>query len=49
MWTVYLLKFTNGHIYVGSTNDLERRLKSYDAGQVQSTRGHLPFELKSHI
>ena len=49
MWYVYFLELGNGDIYVGSTNDLKRRFSSHHAGQVLSTKGHLPITLKSYI
>ena len=48
-WSVYFLELSNGDLYVGSTNDLDRRLTSHSAGQVQSTRSFRPVELKSYI
>ena len=36
MWYVYFLELSNGHIYVGSTNDLRRRVGSHQRGHVQS-------------
>jgi putative endonuclease len=39
----------NGDIYVGSTNDLKRRVASHQAGQVQSTKAGLPAILKSYV
>ena len=49
MWYVYFLKLSNNDIYVGSTNDLRRRIKSLDDGHVLSTKAHLPVTLKSYI
>ena len=49
MWYVYFLELSNDDIYVGSTSDIDRRLKSHSAGQVQSTKGYLPVELKSFV
>jgi len=49
MWYVYFLQLNNGDIYVGSTNDLKRRLSSHQAGQVLSTKVHLPVRLKSYV
>jgi putative endonuclease len=49
MWYVYFLQLSNDDIYVGSTNDLKRRFSSHQAGQVLSTKGHLPAILKSYI
>jgi predicted GIY-YIG superfamily endonuclease len=49
MWYVYFLELANGDIYVGSTNDLKRRVGSHRAGQVVSTKAHLPIALRSYI
>ena len=49
MWYVYFLKLINGDIYVGSTNDLKRRLKSHQAGHVKSTKAYIPVILKSYV
>ena len=46
---VYFLHPRNGDIYVGSTNDLKRRVTSHQSGHVPSTRAHLPAQLKSYI
>lgn len=49
MWYVYFLRLSNHTIYVGSTNDLKRRLQSHQKGQVISTKSYLPVSLKSYI
>lgn len=49
MWYVYFFQLNNGHIYVGSTNDLKRRFKSHENGQVTSTKAHVPVVLKSYV
>ena len=49
MWYVYFLELANGDMYVGSTDDLRRRLTSHQSGQVQSTKAHLPAALKSYV
>jgi len=49
VWYVYFLLLANGDIYVGSTNDLKRRFKSHQSGQVVSTKSYLPCELKSYV
>lgn len=49
MWYVYFLELNNKHIYVGSTDDLKRRISSHDSGHVQSTKGFLPVKLKSYV
>ncbi len=49
MWYVYFLQLGNKGIYVGSTNDLRRRLAAHQQGQVRSTKAHQPVVLKSYI
>ena len=49
MWYVYFLELDNGDIYVGSTNDLRRRVKSHQDGHVPSTQSYLPVALRSYV
>lgn len=49
MWYVYFLHLSNGGVYVGSSNDLRRRVASHERGQVKSTKAHLPVALKSYV
>ena len=49
MWYVYFLELKNGDIYVGSTNDLQRRFDSHQQGRVVSTRPYLPAILRSYV
>ena len=49
MWYVYFLALNNGDIYVGSTDDLRRRVSSHGKGQVTSTKMYLPAKLKSYV
>ncbi|TDI58816.1 MAG: excinuclease ABC subunit C [Alphaproteobacteria bacterium] len=49
MWYVYFLQLNNGDKYVGSTNDLRRRITSHQRGQVTSTKTYLPVTLKSYV
>ena len=49
MWYVYFLQLNNGDVYVGSTNDLRRRVDSHEQGKVDSTRGQCPVYLQSYI
>jgi hypothetical protein len=42
VWYVYFLLLSNDDVYVGSTNDLKRRVGSHRQGQVISTKAHLP-------
>ena len=44
---VYILKsLKNNSYYIGSTNDIERRLKEHENGMVVYTRKLRPLELK---
>jgi len=50
MWFVYFLKSqTKSFTYIGSTNNLERRLKEHNAGLVQSTKHYRPFDYSAYI
>ncbi len=32
MWYVYIIECKNGHLYTGSTNDIDRRMKAHANG-----------------
>lgn len=49
MWYVYFLQLSNGDIYIGSTNDLRRRVQSHELGHVISTSLHRPVILRSYV
>lgn len=45
-YTVYALKSKNRqYIYVGLTNNLERRMLQHNNGREQTTKPYAPFEL----
>jgi len=45
-WIVYMVRLSNGSLYTGITNNLERRLKTHADGKGSKyVRSHLPFEL----
>lgn len=47
MYYVYVLKSTKDEkLYIGSTNDLRRRLSEHNKGEVTSTKARRPFELR---
>ena len=46
MHYVYLLKSNKANwSYIGQTSDLRKRLAQHKAGQIRSTKGHVPLEL----
>ena len=46
MYSVYILQSEkNGRYYIGSTNDLERRLAEHNAGKTKSLRFILPVRI----
>ncbi len=50
MWFVYVLKsLKHSFIYIGSTNDLERRLKEHNDGLSQSTKHYAPYSLEAYV
>ena len=45
MFSVYILKsLRDNDLYIGSTNDLRRRLKEHNAGKSFSTKYRVPFK-----
>ena len=49
LWYVYFLELNNGDIYIGSTDDLRRRVASHQSGHVISTSKYLPVVLRSYV
>jgi predicted GIY-YIG superfamily endonuclease len=49
-WYVYILSSKNdGKLYVGSANDLKRRLEERRQGRCESTRMRRPLELEAYV
>jgi putative endonuclease len=47
MFYLYVLKSKkDGKFYIGSTNDLRRRLLEHNTGKVMSTKNRRPFEIR---
>ena len=45
-WCVYMLQCSDGSLYTGITNDLDKRLKTHEAGRGSKyVRSKLPFVL----
>ena len=50
MWYVYILRSKkDGRLYVGSTDDLKRRLEEHREGRCESTRPRRPLELEAYV
>ncbi len=46
MFYVYMLKSAkDGSLYIGSTNDLKRRLEEHASGKGNYTKKHLPYKI----
>lgn len=46
MYFVYILKSDkNGDIYIGSTDNVEKRLNQHNSGKVKSTKFYQPWKL----
>lgn len=44
-FTYILLSSKNGDLYIGSTEDIERRVNLHNKGKVRSTKGYRPWKL----
>ncbi|HXX35741.1 MAG TPA: GIY-YIG nuclease family protein [Thermodesulfobacteriota bacterium] len=50
MWYVYILRSRIGNnLYIGSTNNIGRRLSEHNSGKVDSTKTRLPFSLEAYV
>ena len=50
MWFVYFLRSANKNwYYVGSTDNIERRLSEHNSAKVTSTKHHIPLSLVHKI
>ena len=50
MWYVYILKSkVKDYIYVGSTNNLKRRIDEHNSGMCRSTAPHKPLILEAFV
>jgi putative endonuclease len=49
-WFVYILQsLKRDFIYIGSTNNLSKRLFQHNGGKVQSTKAYIPLEIVSYV
>jgi putative endonuclease len=50
MWYVYILRsVTDKKLYVGSTNNINRRLTEHNSGKVDSTKNRAPLSLEAYF
>ncbi|MBI4303503.1 MAG: GIY-YIG nuclease family protein [Chloroflexi bacterium] len=50
MWYVYVLRSSrDNNLYIGSTNDIRRRLSEHNSGKVDSTKNRMPFSLEAYF
>ena len=50
MWFVYILRSLSADfIYIGSTNDLDRRLTEHNDGLNQSTKAYRPYKIQAFV
>ena len=50
MWYVYILRSrTDNNLYIGSTNNMGRRLSEHNSAKVDSTKSRLPFSLEAYV
>ncbi len=50
MWFVYILRSIHEkYTYIGSTNDLNRRLNEHNSGFSKSTKPYAPFKIEAYI
>ena len=46
MYYFYIIRsLKNGKLYLGSTPDLEARIKSHNAGENKATKSNIPYEV----
>ena len=47
---VYVLRsLKDNNIYIGSTNDVRRRLYQHNSAKVDSTKNRIPFTLEAYV
>ncbi len=50
MFGLYILQsLANGRYYIGSTNNIDRRLREHNEGLVSATKFMRPFELRRFV
>ncbi len=50
MWYVYVIRsIESNYQYIGSTNNVDKRLDEHNKGKSKSTKPHMPFKLKAYM
>ncbi len=50
MWYVYILKSARDKkLYIGSTDNINRRLLEHNSGEVEATKNRVPLILEAYV
>ena len=50
MWYVYILRSAiDNKFYIGSTDNISRRLSEHNSGKVDSTKNRIPLKLEAYF
>jgi len=50
MWYVYILKSARDKkLYIGSTDDINRRLLEHNSGEIEATKNRVPLILEAYV
>ena len=50
MWYVYILRSSaDENLYIGSTDNIRRRITEHNSGEVDSKKSRTPFGLEAYI
>ena len=50
MWYVYVLRSArDSELYIGSTDDISRRLLEHNSGEVEATKNSVPLILEAYV
>ncbi|MGD9142302.1 MAG: GIY-YIG nuclease family protein [Dehalococcoidia bacterium] len=50
MWYVYILRSTrDNNLYIGSTDNVSRRISEHNLQKVDSTKNRVPLELEAYV
>ncbi|OGO17852.1 MAG: hypothetical protein A2Z15_05555 [Chloroflexi bacterium RBG_16_50_11] len=50
MWYVYILRSARDKkLYIGSTDDISRRLTQHNSGEIEATKNRIPLILEAYL